>query len=306
MIDICIILTLFHQCSDCCFGLAPDKVGLVFTGPASQKLDTKRNHQPRAVNVHFMAPPILTVATSFGHPYYNFFLIPTSSIYPFSHGYHRWWRSNGEHFEFYDTPAPTVKGISLVCKLLTTLPVDQTSSSSMWHKALTLPLCASRCISHWESIQELFHKWYFTPASLATIYTSTSPQCWRNCTERGTLQHIWWECPNIRRYWQEVSTLISTVCKVPTPLTPLDLLRGLSVPNWPNRVRVLATHILIAARLALAKKWKSPQPPTRSDLIVLLNNHFQLEFSFAKANLTTVSFFQNWEPWIADPRSTAL
>lgn len=111
---------------------------------------------------------------------------------------------------------------------------------------------------------------------------------------------VWWECPNIQRYWQEVSTLISTVCNVPSPLTPLDLPLGLNVTNSPNRVRILVTHILIAARLALAKKWKSPQPPNRLDLIILLNNHLQMEFSFAKTNLTTAPFLQNWEPWITD------
>lgn len=213
--------------------------------------------------------------------------------------------------KFYETPVPAVEGIY---KTLTTPPTDHSSYSvdfwssfttslpkpTMWHKALTLPLQVSCCISHWESIQKLFHKWYYTPARLAKIYPATSPQCWRNCTKIGTMQHVWWECPFIHGYWQEVATLISTVCEVPPPSSPMDLLLGLDVPNWPKRIRVVATHILIAARLSLAKKWKSPQPPIRSDLIVLLNNHFQMEFAFAKANLTIASFLQKWEPWISD------
>lgn len=221
---------------------------------------------------------------------------------------------------FYNTPNAAVKGIAWIYKLLTTLSKDHTSSSitfwstftsspprpPLWHKALTIPLKASKCISHWESMQKLFHKWYYTPARLANIYPATSSQCWRNCSGKGTLRHIWWDCPNIHQYWKEVSDLISQLCKIPLPLSPLDLLLGLNIPNWPKNIRVLVTHILIAARLALTKKWKASQAPSGSELIALLNNHFLMEFSFAKANMYTATFRLNWKPWITDSRSTTL
>lgn len=222
--------------------------------------------------------------------------------------------------KFYEIPAPAQKGISVMYKILTTSSANQSSPSidfwsslttappppANWYKALTLPLRVSRCTSHWESTQKLFHKWYYTPARLAKIYPTTSSQCWRNCSEAGSLRHIWWECPVIHRFWLDVANLLSTICKVPPPSSPLDLLLGLDVPTWPKHIRVVATHILIAARLALARKWKSPQPPLLSDLIVLLNYHFHMEFAFAKANLNTALFLQKWEPWISDSRSTAL
>lgn len=102
--------------------------------------------------------------------------------------------------KFYNTPNPAVKGIAWIYNLLTTISEDQTSSSisfwssltnsppqpPLWHKALILPLRASHCISHWESTQKLFHKWYFTLARLSKIYPSASSQCWRNCMGKGT------------------------------------------------------------------------------------------------------------------------
>lgn len=69
------------------------------------------------------------------------------------------------------------------------------------------------------------------------------------CNEVEILCHIWWDWPNIKNYWQEVST-----CTVSFTMTPLDLLLELSIPTWPGHSKLLLTHILIAAQLALAKQ----------------------------------------------------
>lgn len=183
---------------------------------------------------------------------------------------------------------------------------DQLPSETQWPKALTLPLRLSHCINHWEAAQKLFHKWYFTPERLAKIYPNTSPNCWRGCAQIGSLSHIWWECHLVRNFWRQVHNLIGALCGTPQFLSPLDLLLGLSIPTMPTHRQTMVTHILIAARLTIAKKWKSADPPILKDAINLLNQHFQMEFSFAKANMSTERFNRNWQPWILDSRSTPL
>lgn len=133
------------------------------------------------------------------------------------------------------------------------------------------PLCLSHYITHWESLQKLFHKWYFTPDRLARIYPSTSPKCWRGCDNTGSLSHIWWDFPPIKSYWKKVMKQIFSSCDITIPMSPLDLLLGFLIPTWPRHLQALVTHILIAARLAVAKmEIKPPSTPKRRHSVTQL------------------------------------
>ena len=37
-------------------------------------------------------------------------------------------------------------------------------------------------------------RYHFTPIRMAAIQKSTSNKSWRECGEKGTLLHCWWEC----------------------------------------------------------------------------------------------------------------
>lgn len=42
--------------------------------------------------------------------------------------------------------------------------------------------------------QKIFHKWYYTPFRLASIFPNKMSNCWCNCSEWGTLYHTRWTC----------------------------------------------------------------------------------------------------------------
>lgn len=57
----------------------------------------------------------------------------------------------------------------------------------------------------------LFLFWYWCPTSLQRIYPDASDICWRCHYAKGSLLHIWWECPQILDFWDKIIQLYTTV-----------------------------------------------------------------------------------------------
>lgn len=54
-------------------------------------------------------------------------------------------------------------------------------------------------------------RWYMTPERLHKINQAESPLCWKNCRQKATMIHIWWDCPKISTFWQEMITSIKEI-----------------------------------------------------------------------------------------------
>lgn len=94
------------------------------------------------------------------------------------------------------------------------------------------------------------------PYRLSKIVQDSSKYCWRNCNHIGNLFHVLWNCSRIVSFWESIARILSEITGLYKSLTPELALLNIGLDSYPNTVKTVIAHVLFAARVALASKWK--------------------------------------------------
>lgn len=143
---------------------------------------------------------------------------------------------------------------------------------SQWQKALHWAHKSSACANHREQYQKLLTRWYYTPHRISKAYPTAFPYCWRSCGGVGSLLHVFWSCPSLKSFWDNILTLISTIAHKSCPRGPEFALLLIGIESIPLIHRRMICNILHAARLGIARHWKSADIPTLVDINAIVSN----------------------------------
>lgn len=67
---------------------------------------------------------------------------------------------------------------------------------------------------------------YFRTPFITSKWSNTSDHCWRDCGLVGDHTHIFWDCPKISEYWENVQKEIKKCLCKDLPLEPLHFVLG--------------------------------------------------------------------------------
>ena len=115
-------------------------------------------------------------------------------------------------------------------------------------------------------------RYHPTPVSMVIIKKSTKNKCWRECGEKGTLPHCWWECELVQPLWKTVWRFLRTP-EIEIPYDPPIPLFDV-YPNKPQfkKIQNTHTHIFIAALFTIAKTWKQLKCSSTDEWIKMMQD----------------------------------
>ena len=100
-------------------------------------------------------------------------------------------------------------------------------------------------------------RYYLTQVRMAIIKKSTNNKCWRECGEKGTLLHCWWECKLVQPLWKTVWRFLKKL-KIQLPYDPAIPLLGIYLEKTLIR-KDTCISMFIEALFTVAKTWTQPK-----------------------------------------------
>lgn len=179
-------------------------------------------------------------------------------------------------------------------------------TDNQWHQAFKSTYKATKCAALWELAQKISLRWYMTPARITSINPQVPNICWRCNSSPGDLLHIFWSCHLLKTYWDSIFQLISNITHIKTPPSPALAILNLTIEDLPHPFRIVTTHILMAAKLNIARHWKSDTSLTLTQVVDLVSLHYSYEHTSASDTNHYKKIQSSWQPWTTWTRGCAI
>lgn len=201
--------------------------------------------------------------------------------------------------------------ISVLYKQLMESKGNTTYVKHKWEKELNVDISEDDWVQIWRTQHSTAssctwreHCWknvirFFITPQLRSKYTFVSQPCWRKCGEMNVNHaHVFWLCPNIVQFWDEVHSVIVSVLGYQIPKTSTVLYLGNLGGNIVAKPDRYIFKILIAAsKKAITKKWYKPEPPDRDDWLKLVKEMYIMEDLTHRIRLQVDTCVEKWMKW---------
>lgn len=115
--------------------------------------------------------------------------------------------------------------------------------------------------------------------------------------DRGTLLHIFWDCPKLKNFWAEIRHILQTVTNCRIPEDPVFfLLHGSQIPEKVYKKSVIR-HLLDAAKACVPLTWRSTSPPMIQMWLRKVREINKLEDLVLSARNQQERYSETWSPW---------
>ena len=141
-------------------------------------------------------------------------------------------------------------------------------------------------------------RFFRTPHIVAKMGPTHSNKCWRSCGAHiGNHLHIFWACPKLRPFWDEVYKVLAVVFHVNIPKDPLIAVLGVKPQVIEGRATNYLLQILLTAAIkCITINWLKPEPPTYDLWTQKVLEIYEMERITFLLRLQKHKFDRRWSP----------
>ena len=145
----------------------------------------------------------------------------------------------------------------------------------------------------WKNLSRFF----ITPVQQRTQIPSTA--CWRACgANEANHFHVFWDCPVLTSYWQEIHSHLEATFKVIIPCRFDTLYIGnISFDSWDYRDKKLLLILLVASKKAISRRWLKQDSPTIGEWLDVVHDIYKMEKLSYSLKIQTDKFSRIWSKW---------
>lgn len=140
-------------------------------------------------------------------------------------------------------------------------------------------------------------RYYMTPERLHKINQAETSMCWRNCRQKATMLHIWWDCPKISTYWQDIIISIKEITDETIENNRMICLFHDTNSSSKQHTEKIMSKLLNAAKGVIPKNWLKSEGPDLRDWIKQVEYYHKMELLCCKDKEQIEMCKSVWAGW---------